>query len=472
VECAVEFAVRTCLREAGARASDRIAVGFSGGVDSTALLASLCALGGPRPLAIFVDHALRPEAERDREVAIVREACRELVSGLVIARIKPGAIARRAEETGAGIEATARAFRYAAFERTLNRSGCAWILVAHTRDDQAETLLMRILGGSATEGLRGIPATKGPVLRPFLQLPKVVLAAYVADRGLAHSEDSTNASQAYLRNKIRLTLIPVLDSSFPGWRTGLDTTARSAMEDAAALSLAAARMAFVSAKDDPKRLVASAEALLGAPDAIAVRVILKAASRLTGRDRLSRRAAIAALAALRCKSGKVPSSRSPGASDDSPLPRCGCAYSGWGIVLSFRGHELIMERGLDFPLRGGYFVKIDGPCRIAAGHIRLCASWARNADAGIRADAFRFPLVVRSRRPGDSLALPGGGSRRVDELFSEWGLSAALRGSVPIVEDRDGIAAVLGSAAGAKDRYRPSSASGEARRLSIRVKGA
>ncbi|MDP3178714.1 MAG: tRNA lysidine(34) synthetase TilS [Spirochaetaceae bacterium] len=131
-----------------------------------------------------------------------------------------------------------------------------------------------------------------------------------------------------------------------------------------------------------------------------------------------------------------------------------------------------MERGLDFPLRGGYFVRIDGPCCVAAGHIRVCASWTLGAEPGIREDAFRFPLVVRSRRPGDSLALTGGGSRRLDDLFSEWGLPAALRGSVPIVEDRDGIAAVLGSAAGAKDRYRPFIASGEARRLSINVKGA
>lgn len=462
MECAVEAAVRTCLREAGAVAGERIAVGFSGGVDSTALLAALCALGGPCPIAIHVDHALRPKAEREREVSIVRATCRKLGAALVVARIKSGAIERRAEGAGIGIEAAAREYRHAAFYGAMARSGCVRILLAHTKDDQAETLLMRILGGSAAEGLRGIPSANGPILRPFLRLTKASLAEYLADRGLPHSEDSTNASRTFLRNKIRHILVPVLDTSFPGWRTGLETIARSAEEDAEALSAAAADLAFVPVGGDPAagRLVVSAEALFAAPDAIAARAILSAASRLSGRDRLSRRSAFAALSALR------------GPTRGSPRSREGRSYRAWGLILSRRGPELIMERGLDFPQRGGYFVKIDGPCRVAAGHIRVCASWAIGAEPGIREDAFRFPLVVRSRRPGDSLALPGGGSRRLDDLFSEWGLAAALRGLVPIVEDRDGIAAVLGSAAGAKDRYRPIAASGKARRLSISVKGA
>jgi tRNA(Ile)-lysidine synthetase-like protein len=92
---------------------------------------------------------------------------------------------------------------------------------------------------------------------------------------------------------------------------------------------------------------------------------------------------------------------------------------------------------------------------------------------GIRADAFRFPLVVRSRRPGDAIALPGG-LKRLDELLSEWGLPLAARDAVPIVEDFDGIVAVLGASFGATDRFRrgPGPEEGGVARLSIDVKGA
>jgi hypothetical protein len=139
--------------------------------------------------------------------------------------------------------------------------------------------------------------------------------------------------------------------------------------------------------------------------------------------------------------------------------------------------DAVSERGgLDFPLAGGYFVLIDRPKRIRIGSLDVSAAWNLDGSSGIRADAFRFPLVVRSRRPGDSIALKEG-TKRLDALLSEWAMTERARRSAAVVEDRDGIVAVLASGLGGKDRYRALAEghfpSGErAGHLCIIVKGA
>ncbi|MBL8967808.1 MAG: tRNA lysidine(34) synthetase TilS, partial [Spirochaetaceae bacterium] len=105
--------------------------------------------------------------------------------------------------------------------------------------------------------------------------------------------------------------------------------------------------------------------------------------------------------------------------------------------------------------------------------LAVAARWTEGPGAeGIREDCFAFPLVVRSRRPGDTIALPRG-RKPLDELLSEWRVPERARAQLPLVEDRDGIVAVLGAAYGGKDRYRHRDGLGPAGRfLAITVKGA
>jgi tRNA(Ile)-lysidine synthetase-like protein len=169
------------------------------------------------------------------------------------------------------------------------------------------------------------------------------------------------------------------------------------------------------------------------------------------------------------------------------------SYRGGGIELRIRGGKALMRRanpiprrgGLDFPRRDGYFVSVDRPCQVRVGKLEVLVEWreaSRLIDdgSGIRGDAFGFPLVVRSRRPGDAIALKMG-TKRLDELFSEWRMPERSRGKVPVIEDRDGIVAVLGAGIGGKDRYRARSegdrpqgdpSSEGLRLLSVIVKGA
>jgi tRNA(Ile)-lysidine synthase len=120
-----------------------------------------------------------------------------------------------------GLEAAARLYRHAAWNAEARRVGAARILVAHTRDDLLETVLMRVLRGSGPAGLAAMPRERGRVLRPLLETGRAEVLAYLEERGLSYRVDSTNANPAFLRNRIRLKLIPCLDEFFPAWRKTL-----------------------------------------------------------------------------------------------------------------------------------------------------------------------------------------------------------------------------------------------------------
>jgi tRNA(Ile)-lysidine synthetase-like protein len=447
----VEAVLLEFLSKRGLGPGDEVAVAYSGGPDSTALLAALSALGWARPLAIHVDHGIRERGELDAELALVRSLCSALGARLIVARLRPGAVLARAESSGEGVEAEARRFRYAALRAALRGSGAKALLLAHTRDDQVETLLMRVFGGSGSGGLTGIPETRGPLMRPFLGLEKSALLDYLRERGLSYSVDSTNASVDYLRNRIRNVAVPALDAALPGWRRGLALTSAKAARDEAALAEAAAHLEFLPLEAAEGELSLPDATLLEAQPAVALRALVAAAGRLLGRERLSSGLALAAMDAIRGDAAG--------------------RYIGGGIELFRRDGLAILRRGLDFPRRGGYFVLIDRPLRVCVGSLSVSAEWDSVGRSGIRADAFRFPLVVRSRRPGDSIALKKG-RKRLDALFSDWALSEAARRAAPIVEDRDGIVAVLGEGLGGKDRYRDGPQGECAHRLSIIVKGA
>jgi tRNA(Ile)-lysidine synthetase-like protein len=449
--CEVEAVLLEFLAARGIGKEERLAVGFSGGPDSTALLAALCALGWESPVAVHVDHGIRNRVELDAERALVRGLCASLGATLLVASVRPGAVLERARSRGEGIEAEARRYRYAALSSSLRRSSAKALLLAHTRDDQVETLLMRLLGGSGTGGLRGIPVARGPFLRPFLGLEKAKLLEYLESRGLPFSMDSSNASGDFLRNRIRRDLLPLLDSDFPGWRKGLARSAAKAILDEEALSAAADALEFALPDSGSAELSLPEKALLEAPTAVALRAIQRAQARLLGKERLPSGMTAAALKAIR--------------GGDA------AAYRGAGLELFRRDGRVILRHGLDFPRRGGYFVLIDRPIRVRVGSLAVSAAWDSGGRSGIRADAFSFTLVVRSRRPGDAIALRSG-TKRLDAIFSDWALSESSRCAAPVIEDRDGIVAVLGAAFGGRDRYRAGPVGECAHRLSINVKGA
>jgi tRNA(Ile)-lysidine synthase len=193
----------------------------SGGADSTAMLAALASLRrerGFRLHCLHVEHGIRPGEESRGDAEAVEGLCKTLEVPCRIISIAPGRIAGAAKARGLGIEGAARLYRHAAWNREALRIGAEKVLVAHTRDDLLETVLMRFLRGAGPRGLAAMPPSRGRVLRPLLSLGRAEALNYLAERGIPYRTDSTNEDIAYLRNRIRHKLIPQLDEFFPSWR--------------------------------------------------------------------------------------------------------------------------------------------------------------------------------------------------------------------------------------------------------------
>jgi tRNA(Ile)-lysidine synthase len=176
-------------------------VACSGGSDSVALLA-LAAHAGLEPVAVHVDHGARAGSAAEAEV----------VAGFA-ARLGTGF----AGETvvvppGPNFEARAREARYGALERARARLRATAVLVGHSRDDQAETVLLNVLRGAGVSGLAGMPARRGTVVRPLLELPRAELAAVCATHGLCPIEDPMNADPVHRRVWLRREVIPALET--------------------------------------------------------------------------------------------------------------------------------------------------------------------------------------------------------------------------------------------------------------------
>jgi len=220
----------------------------SGGADSTAMLAALAALrdeaggergrGGVILRCLHVEHGMRPPEESRGDARAVEALCARLGVPCRVAVIPPGRVAARAK-AGGGPEAAARFYRRRAWTREARRIGAARVLAAHTRDDLLETTLMGVLRGAGPAGLAALPRERGLVLRPLLGLTRADVLAYLAARSLPFRTDATNADPRYLRNRVRLALIPCLDAGFPGWRRALGSLGETQALAAAFLAEAA-----------------------------------------------------------------------------------------------------------------------------------------------------------------------------------------------------------------------------------------
>jgi tRNA(Ile)-lysidine synthase len=184
-----------------ARDGARVVVACSGGADSLALLA-LTAAAGVAVEAVHVDHGLR--AGSDREFAVVADAARALG---VRARSVGVDVA-----AGPNLEARARDARYAALDAARAEAGAAFVLVGHTADDQAETVLLNLLRGSATAGLAAMRDVQGTVVRPLLGLRRADTAEICARLGLAPVVDPMNADARFRRVWLRREVVPALEA--------------------------------------------------------------------------------------------------------------------------------------------------------------------------------------------------------------------------------------------------------------------
>jgi len=195
------------------RAGMRVAVAVSGGADSVGLLQALTAAAPEIGLVLAVahlHHGIRG-VEADEDELFVKELAQHLRLEVWSHRVETRVVARERKQT---LEETARELRYAWFRELLAQGRADAVATAHTLDDQAETVLHRLLRGAWTEGLGGIhPAVqcpRGAIVRPFLETRREEIRAWLQEIGQAWREDATNEDMAHTRNRIRRELLPRL----------------------------------------------------------------------------------------------------------------------------------------------------------------------------------------------------------------------------------------------------------------------
>ena len=250
---AVRAAVRVDLRgllgdETGSPVRPLVLVACSGGADSLALAAATSWVAprlGARAGAVVVDHGWT--ADSPRVAGAAADACRSLglapVQVVAVApigrggRIAPSGCGGSVAPSGrGGPEAAARDSRYAALEQAAARTGAVAVLVGHTADDQAETVLLGLARGSGTRSLAGMAPVRGLVRRPLLGLRRTDTRACCTALGLVPAEDPANADPRFTRSRVRHRVLPVLEAELgPGVAAALARTARAARDDADAL---------------------------------------------------------------------------------------------------------------------------------------------------------------------------------------------------------------------------------------------
>jgi tRNA(Ile)-lysidine synthase len=276
---AIRHAVRTSL--AVLDPGDLVLVGCSGGADSLALAAAVAfeapkagILGG----GVTVDHGLQPGSAE--QAAAVQATMTEL--GLSPALAVSVAVARPGRPEYNGPEAAARSARYAALESTAKATaapGEAWIMLGHTLDDQAETVLLGLARGSGARSLAGMSPRHGRYLRPLLQIRRAQTAAACAALGLDTWDDPHNSDLAFTRTRVRREVIPALAAALgPGLAEALGRTADLLRADADALdAIAVGETAKLGGTGAALSEGWPADALSSLPEAIRHRVLRLAA---------------------------------------------------------------------------------------------------------------------------------------------------------------------------------------------------
>jgi tRNA(Ile)-lysidine synthase len=405
------------------RGGEIVLAAVSGGADSVALLHVLRAVAPELGLslrAVHVDHGLRAESGAD--AAFVAALCRVWDVPLRVARVD---VVRGAAGGGDGLEAAARRARYAAFRRAAEEAGAARVATGHTADDQAETVLMRLLEGAGPRGLGGIAPVRGAYVRPLIETRRGEVEAYLRAHGIEWVEDATNRDPRFLRNRVRGDVLPFLAARLdPGIVARLGEGAARARALVAELERDAREALARLGVREAESIVLPASALASMPEEHGAELLRAAAAALG--DGGPRRAA--GERALR----RALDLRRPRA---ARIGRLVCERSGRWIRVGPAARRELAERR--WPVPGTLALpEIDAELE-ARCHERGAPAWPARDSGRALFDADQLPalLTVRARRVADRFR-PWGGpdERRLKTFLIDEGVPRWRRGCVPLVE--------------------------------------
>lgn len=408
---------------------DVIVAGVSGGPDSMALLFALWDLRefypGTELIVSHVNHGLRG-AESDEDAEFVRDTAQRLGVPFECVRVDTEGFRKKRKLS---IEDAARELRYGFFNDVLTKHSAQRIATAHTLNDQAETVIMRLIRGSGSQGLAGIRPSVGNIIRPLINVTKHEAMEYLRSKGESWREDSTNSSDEFLRNRVRNELIPLLESYNPAVEQVLSRVA----------AVCAAEADFISAEGEKRfrgiaRVVAGGvlgdtEKLLREPPAIRFSVMRKSILAVKGDlNSVSARHLFSIDEVLR--SGEP--------SSEINLPGGVVFHAGHGVFFFVREDKFREFPQTEIKTHGTHRISRDLEVTV---ELTDDASLWGAADVGyFTPEKVGFPLTLRSFSEGDRFVPLGmKGTKKLKDFFIDEKIPRFLRKKVPVLETRDGI---------------------------------
>ncbi len=422
---------------------DRVLVAVSGGADSVCLLHILNSLKNDLGFEIacaHVNHGLRGEAA-DRDERYVKKLCKSLGIRFFV---KQEAVAALASENKLTVEEAGRVVRYDFFKQLKNDYGFNKIATAHNKNDNAETVLMRIIRGTGIDGLSGIPYVREDgVIRPILDVSRADIEEYCSQNKLEYCTDSTNLDNDYTRNKIRNELIPYIEREFNAKASeSLIRLANSADEDSRFINGYAERLYSRLGSPLPGKApnVLHIESFKMVNRAIGARIIRLAAQK-SADVKLERKHIDDIFNIL---------DRPTGTSIDLPAGLKAEINYGW---LTFNGpfDKRLVELSTD-----GFFEEVSvGDSVYLEGigkNISLREENAKNYKLKINEIAIDLdklnnqPLFLRSRRSGDRLVwFSDGRTKKIKNIFIDAKISKKDRNKIPLICTGDEVVAIVGN---------------------------
>jgi len=406
------------------RPGDRLIIGLSGGADSTALLDLLATLPAfpLRLVAAHLNHCLRgPDSDADEQF------CRGLATqyGIPFESRRVDVKAAAAADS-LNLEDSGRRARIAFFDELLGTWQAAAVVLAQHADDQAETLLMRLLRGSGMTGLAGMPWRNGRgYIRPLLDVTRSEIEAYLAERRLNWREDASNLDRTFLRNRIRHELLPLLERYNPAVRKALATTAGILTDEDALLDARTRQVAEQVCCFSECAAACDIPRLKSHPPALQRRLIRLMLSRLAGNlEHVTHRHLENIL--------KMAAAARPNLRINLPQ----------GLV-AVKEYETLVIKTLDETEQESVEITIPGPgsYQLPDGSMLRIEFSPLPVDQGgspgtacFDGDRMPFPWQVRTFRPGDRIQPLGmNGRKKVKDIFIDEKIPLARRALTPLV---------------------------------------
>lgn len=427
--------------------SPSVGVAVSGGADSVSLLLSvskICKRFGKKLYAVTVNHKIRSESESLGDVIFVSELCEKIRQDGVFVELftkslEDDEVFSLSKKRKCGTEAAARFLRYKAFSEFKEKFSIDYVLLAHNLNDNLETILMRFLQGSSFSGIK---EKRDFYVRALLDIRREEIESYLRRKGFAWRTDFTNFDENYLRNKIRKSLVPLLNEKFSGWEKALLSGSKKSLLDEDFFLGRLSSVVPISKTD--AEIVFSRSSVQTLEKSVLSRLVFSSLKNLHAEKRIP--------------FSKIFSFMDLLFSSEEFKMR----FS--NIVASVDKNRVIFKKfsteQKDVATESSFFAIIEKTGEFSFPFGSLNVSSGKNGKfvlefKGCRIEDQSLPVLVRSRALDDRICSAEGNQKKVSDILSDWNVPADKRQLIPLVqsiaESGQKIKALVGSVSGYKN---------------------